>query len=660
MKSVSVTEVRNALRCPRLFALGRLRGQQVGFPVGESSLGATFHRIVDAFARSVDSPPPRVAALPVGAPRDDVAAALSGWLLGYLARELAANAALATMVAEVDDLADALRSFARFIADELPLGTGAAVAVAGLFKYGERPIEATVERTGAEAVRLTGRIDALYATARGELDLVEYKLTAEANQELDRAQVALYRFILRQHEGIDACPVVLRFNPELVITRIPGPEADALVERQLLPLVASMAGWAESPHGAPATQRADLCPACPVREACVTTYAERLSSRDDPPAGALRPRTGPDRQSAPHQIPSTAPVVSPPDEDARKQAENVKARIQAVLRSLGVSASFPRDAVAGARLIGLEISAGRGRVAALDGAAKEVIHRLRSEHDLELSYEKLNGLRRFWTVRRSPRAVPLGPLLDRERSWLSERPGRFILGETNDGSVLKGDLGDSTLCHLLVGGTTGSGKSVLLKVLIASLAQYHAPSHIQFTLIDPKRVTFGSFRKQLSSHLAQPLCHDADSALQVLEGLVDEMERRYALLALRELDDINEYNGAAAPGEQLPRHVVVIDEYQDLLTDKALRGPFEAAVQRLGAKARAAGIHLILATQRPDATTVTGVIKANLPGRIALRVQQKINSRIILGQTGAEELLGRGDMLADFGQGLIRGQAATL
>ena len=276
-----------------------------------------------------------------------------------------------------------------------------------------------------------------------------------------------------------------------------------------------------------------------------------------------------------------------------------------------------------------------------------------------MTYEKQSGLRRFWVVRRSPRPVTLSALFAREEAWLSEKPGRFVLGEAADGSVLRGDLREPTLCHLLVGGTTGSGKSVLLKVLAASLAQFQPPARLQLTLVDPKRVTFGPFRTSLASHLAHPLCFDAEEALVVLEGLADEMERRYERFAERTVETIDDYN-EDSPEDALPRHVLIIDEYQDLLVDKATRGPFEAVVQRLGSKARGAGIHLVLATQRPDAKTVSGIIKANLPGRIALRVQQKVNSQIILGQAGAEELLGQGDLLADLGHGLVRAQGATL
>ncbi|HYQ17948.1 MAG TPA: FtsK/SpoIIIE domain-containing protein, partial [Polyangiaceae bacterium] len=124
--------------------------------------------------------------------------------------------------------------------------------------------------------------------------------------------------------------------------------------------------------------------------------------------------------------------------------------------------------------------------------------------------------------------------------------------------------------------------------------------------------------------------------------------------------DIREFNEQAAPDQQLERRVLVIDEFQDLITERASSQAFFTGIKRLGAKARAAGIHLILATQRPDKDTVPPVVKANLGGKIALQVASKINSRIILDDGGAEKLLGKGDLLASLGRGVIRAQAPLL
>jgi S-DNA-T family DNA segregation ATPase FtsK/SpoIIIE len=138
------------------------------------------------------------------------------------------------------------------------------------------------------------------------------------------------------------------------------------------------------------------------------------------------------------------------------------------------------------------------------------------------------------------------------------------------------------------------------------------------------------------------------------------MEERYKLFEAAQVMDIEEYNEQARQSERLNRRVLVIDEFQDLFTDKASSQAFFAGVRRLGAKARAAGVHLILATQRPDRETVPPIIKSNLGGKIALQVASQTNSRIILDQGGAERLLGKGDLLASLGRGVVRAQAPLL
>lgn len=146
----------------------------------------------------------------------------------------------------------------------------------------------------------------------------------------------------------------------------------------------------------------------------------------------------------------------------------------------------------------------------------------------------------------------------------------------------------------------------------------------------------------------------------MLEPLIDSMEERYELFQAAQVTDIGEFNEQADATDRLERRLVVIDEFQDLITDKATTQAFFAAVRRLGAKARAAGIHIVLATQRPDKDVVPPIVKANLGGKIALQVASKTNSRIILDEGGAEHLLGKGDLLANLGRGLVRAQAPLL
>jgi S-DNA-T family DNA segregation ATPase FtsK/SpoIIIE len=655
---VSVTEVRNALRCPRLFALGRHLGRSVAFPVGSSCLGASFHRIVEHLSRVVAEPPPAFARLPAGTARDEVQARLSDWLLDLLIEELASDAIYATMPGEVDDLAEALRELTRHLSERLRgFPVSPAEALVQLLHAGEQAIEAALE---ADGPLVSGRLDALYGDARGGLEVVEYKLTDEANDELDRAQVALYRELLRRARNVEARPVILRFSPTLREVAMSEQASDTFLQSRVLPVVRDMSEWASDMPRAPATRRTDLCAACPVAKECKENYPAPIAARDDPPNAALRPRPGvTSGLSSPVPPP---PAAAADDEEGRMQAEALRDRILTELKREGALAVCPRPPIVGPTLYLIEVSRPRGAVRHLDRAAEDVRHRLAAENGIEAEYEKTGGHRRFIVKRPTPRKVSLAPLLSARREYLSTRPGRFIVGQCPDGEILCGDFSDSSTPHLLVAGQSGSGKSVLLQSVIASLVQYQPPSAIRFTLVDPKRVTFNGagFRVAVAAHLDGPVRFDVEDVLPVLEQLIEAMEERYGLFEVARVTDIGEFNEQANPDERLERRVLVIDEFQDLITDKATTQAFFASIRRLGAKARAAGIHLVLATQRPDRDVVPPIVKANLGGKIALQVASKTNSRIVLDEGGAERLLGKGDLLANLGRGLVRAQAPLL
>lgn len=656
---LSVTEVRNALRCPRVFALGRSSGQRVAFPLGSSCLGAAFHRVVERFAQQVDTPAPGFVKLDGGAARDEIEAALKDWLLGLVIAELEADPTYATIPAEVDDLAEALRELARHLSGRISaFDDRPAAALQKVVRAGERSIEAALEPGGP---LLHGRWDALYGDRHGALEVIEYKLTDEANDELDRAQVALYRELLRVEDGVDARPLVLRFTPTLRETALSGEGADELVKSRLLPLLRDMAGWAVRPETAPATERRDLCAACPLALECAETYPERVPVRDDPPTAGTRPRAG-TGVALQETTPSPLPRDPDGDDEGLREAETLKERIINELKRQGTSAICPRPVVVGPTLYIIEVSRPRGPVSQLDRAAEDVRHRLAAEGGVDVDYERAGGHRRFVVKRARPRKVLLGALLAQKKDWLSAVPGRFIVGQEPSGELLCSDLSDSSAPHLLIAGQSGSGKSVLIQSIVASLVRFHGPESIRFTLIDPKRVTFVSagFRAAVAAHLDGPIRFDTEEVLPVIQRLVDVMEERYRLFERTQVMDIGEFNEQAAPGDRLERRILVIDEFQDLITEKVSAKEFFAGIKRLGAKARAAGIHLVLATQRPDRETVPPIIKANLAGKIALQVSSQTNSRIVLDQGGAERLLGKGDLLANLGRGIVRAQAPLL
>ena len=194
--------------------------------------------------------------------------------------------------------------------------------------------------------------------------------------------------------------------------------------------------------------------------------------------------------------------------------------------------------------------------------------------------------------------------------------------------------------HLLVAGATGSGKSVCINTLITSVLFKARPDEVKFILIDPKMVELSNYNG--IPHLMVPVVTDAKKAASVLNWSVQEMEKRYAKFAETGVRDMERFN-AAKPEEKMPAIVIIIDELADLMM--VAPHDVEDAICRLAQKARAAGIHLVLATQRPSVDVITGIIKANIPSRISFAVSSQIDSRTILDMSGAEKLLGKGDML---------------
>jgi S-DNA-T family DNA segregation ATPase FtsK/SpoIIIE len=217
----------------------------------------------------------------------------------------------------------------------------------------------------------------------------------------------------------------------------------------------------------------------------------------------------------------------------------------------------------------------------------------------------------------------------------------LFLGKDISGGLLSADL--AAMPHLLVAGATGSGKSVCVNTIILSLVYRFSPAACRMIFIDPKIVELKIYNN--IPHLLIPVITEPPRALQALQYCVREMERRYGLLEKLSVRSIKTYNKAAGErgAETLPYLVVIIDEFADLM---AVSGKeLEGAIVRLAAMSRAVGIHLVLATQRPSADVITGLIKSNIPTRIAFMVASMMDSRIIIDTPGAEKLLGKGDML---------------
>lgn len=244
-------------------------------------------------------------------------------------------------------------------------------------------------------------------------------------------------------------------------------------------------------------------------------------------------------------------------------------------------------------------------------------------------------------------SVPLRDVLESDVFQKAKSPMVVALGKDIAGQTIIADL--AKMPHLLVAGSTGSGKSVCVNTLLTGLLFRSKPDEVKFILIDPKVVELTSYNGL--PHLLTPVVTDAKKAAAALRWAVQEMERRYELFAAAGVRDIGRYNeqiesfpeGEGSSGEKIPYILVVIDELADLMMVSPV--DVEDAIIRLAQKARAAGIHMVLATQRPSVDVITGLIKANVPSRIAFAVSSQIDSRTILDMAGAEKLLGKGDML---------------
>ena len=237
--------------------------------------------------------------------------------------------------------------------------------------------------------------------------------------------------------------------------------------------------------------------------------------------------------------------------------------------------------------------------------------------------------------------IYLREILENELFQNATSPLTIALGQDIVGKPFITDL--KKLPHLLIAGTTGSGKSVGINAMILSLLYRNAPEQLRFIMIDPKMLEFSIYND--IPHLLTPVITKPKQAIAALNNMVSEMERRYTLMSESKTKNIDSYNEKMEKQgkEKLPYIVVIIDELADLMMTSGKE--VEHSIGRLAQMARASGIHLIVATQRPSVDVVTGLIKANLPSRISFRVGQKIDSKVILDTMGAESLLGRGDML---------------
>ncbi len=468
-----------------------------------------------------------------------------------------------------------------------------------LFVFSEAKIDGIRLLVGGAEVEVAGRVDAIRFRGQQELEVVDYKLSQGSQQKSDFVQLAIYAHLLSLwRPGCRFCGILEYYLPEFMEVSISQQEmADIytdLVEPVLVELFAPQ--------------------------------SERILIISDPK-------------------PTAAPVGGADYVDLAAKVAAAYAQFNLGVETTGV--------VNGPQVVRIKLTPAPGvKVTSLSNRAEDLQVALALDEPPLIKPGK--GFVIIDLPRRDRETIPL---LSFYRSWdVGEKKSAmaFPIGVGIEGDSILADLSDSNTCHVLVAGTSGSGKSEWLKSAIASLTLMHAPEYVRVALVDPKILTFGGIKE--SPYLWRPVATNTGSALAILSDAVTEMEGRYVTLSQEGF--INLADRFQAGRSDLPYIVLVFDEFADLiLAGGSEKKAFEAMAARIAGKGRAAGIHLVLATQRPDRTVVTGLIKSNLPMKVCLRVTNATNSQIVLDEAGAESLLGRGDLLCDMGKGIIRAQS---
>ena len=340
-----------------------------------------------------------------------------------------------------------------------------------------------------------------------------------------------------------------------------------------------------------------------------------------------------------YHLPSVDLLDQPPEPDTRQMKEDLEASariLEETLEDFGIEAKVT-DIIRGPVITRYELEPAPGvKINRIEALSDDIALAIKAQSVRIIAPIPGKGRVGVEVPNLHSSLVCIKDLLTSVEYHKQKSPLTLALGKDITGRSVFGDLDD--MPHLLIAGTTGSGKTVCVNTCILSLLFRASPNDLKFLMIDPKMVELMPFNGL--PHLLCPVVTDAKKAAVALNWVVGQMEERYQLLAKEGARNIEAYNEKQ---EKIPYIIVIVDEFADLMN--VARDQIENAITRLAQLSRAVGIHLILATQRPSVDVITGVIKANLPARVSFKVASKVDSRTVLDMNGAETLLGKGDML---------------
>lgn len=699
----SVTQVRVALECPRLFYLSHHFGGKTLFipPSDSPGIGKVFHQLCEQCTDTLQQDS-RFQALfsPTASQLDQ----------SQISSKIQALLYELVVFPKIDDheIASILLPLWQGLTSLIPHWTQLLVTNRGYcqpeevisktFVAQEMNLSYNFTLPDGSQQRVNGKFDSLiFDCERDRYCVVDYKTYQPVDPSANLAQVALYSYMLHQKKGVAIDAAVYCVLPEFQKHYYSREDLEDTVHQVIPHKLQQMREWLswkpaqveEEGDGEtiknhctptigkgnleppPPTAQPHLCNICPQQQTCQTFFEEvktgqkpvKAPSRKIPDTKqkSVKPRTSKTRN--PDQKPVKAPSQPTPDADQTGQ------KLVSTLEDFKISVDYVNATVAPA-FVRIKLKPNRGvKVISIQNRSKDLQVHLGLENpplitpeagyvsvDLPRKDEDREVARFDDYIQRPANSAPLTP-----QSWgeIELKSPKIGIGVNLDGKLVEADLSDPNTCHFLVGGTTGSGKSEFLRSLLLSLLYHHSPQQLNIALVDPKRVTFPEFEDM--PWLLSPIVKDSDRAIELMAELVDEMEERYLKFEQAKCAHLDAYNQQLInkPNLQLPRIVCIFDEYADFMAEKEIRKELELSIKRLGAKARAAGIHLIIATQRPEAKVVTPIIRSNLPGRIALRTASEGDSKIIFGGTNTEAayLLGKGDLLYQKGGKLERLQS---